>query len=300
MAGLYKKVTLVVDDRKETVSGFKYGTVGDLLKQTGIVVGDRDLVQPARNTYLQNGLQIVVIHAKEVSLIDGNQEKKQVITHAKTVEDLLKELDVKLGEADTINCDLHSELKQGQTITITRRNEQVVVTEENVPFQTERQPDDGLYKGQERELTPGVEGLARITTKVVYENGREVDRQVSRDVVKAPVNRVLAYGTKSRPLEVASRSGENFQASQMLTMTATAYASPGGRTASGLTAQKGVVAVDPNVIPLGTKLYIPGYGYAVAADVGGDIKGNRIDLAFNSQEEAISYGRRTVTVYIVP
>jgi uncharacterized protein YabE (DUF348 family) len=299
-AGLYKKITLVVDDKKEEVSGFKFGTVGDLLRQKGIQVKDQDLVQPTRNTHLQNGLQVVVIHAKEVSLQDGNQEKKNIITHAETVEDLLKELNVKLGEADKINVDLKSDLKPGQTITITRRNEQVIVAEEKVPFQTERQPDDDSYKGQEKELTPGVEGLARITTKVIYENGQEVDRQVTRDVVKAPVNRVIAYGTKSRPLAVASRSGENFQASQMLTMTATAYSSPGGRTASGLPAQKGVVAVDPNVIPLGTKLYIPGYGYAVAADVGGAIKGNRIDLAFDSNEEAVSYGRRTVTVYIVP
>jgi uncharacterized protein YabE (DUF348 family) len=299
-AGLYKHITLVVDDKKEEVSGFKFGTVDDLLRQKGIQVKDHDLVQPARDEYLQNGLRVVVIHAKEVSLQDGNQEKKNIITHAVTVEDLLKELNVKLGEADKINVDLKSELKPGQTISITRRNEQVIVTEEKVPFQTERQPDDDSYKGQEKELTPGVEGLARITTKVIYENGKEVDRQVTRDVVKTPVNRVIAYGTKSRPLAVASRSGDNVQSSQMLTMTATAYSAPGGRTASGLPAQKGVVAVDPNVIPLGTKLYIPGYGYAVAADVGGAIKGNRIDLAFDSNEEAVNYGRRTVTVYIVP
>lgn len=89
------------------------------------------------------------------------------------------------------------------------------------------------------------------------------------------------------------------------TMVATAYFAGGGGlngdgiTATGLRATYGIVAVDPRVIPLGTKLYIPGYGPALAADTGGWIKGNRIDLCFNSLEEAIQWGRREVKVYVV-
>ncbi|GFP23590.1 hypothetical protein HKBW3S44_00394 [Candidatus Hakubella thermalkaliphila] len=89
------------------------------------------------------------------------------------------------------------------------------------------------------------------------------------------------------------------------TMVATAYFAGGGGlngtgiTATGLRAAYGIVAVDPRVIPLGTKLYIPGYGQALAADTGGWIKGNRIDLCFNSLEEAIQWGRREVKVYVV-
>ena len=81
-------------------------------------------------------------------------------------------------------------------------------------------------------------------------------------------------------------------------MEATAY-SGGGTTASGMAAAVGRVAVDPRVIPLGTRLYIEGYGYAVAADTGGAIKGNRIDLFFETYDEAISFGRRKVTVYVL-
>jgi 3D (Asp-Asp-Asp) domain-containing protein len=84
-------------------------------------------------------------------------------------------------------------------------------------------------------------------------------------------------------------------------MLATAYtagsAGGGGMTASGRRAGYGIVAVDPRIIPLGTRLYIPGYGMAIAGDTGGDIVGNRIDLGFDSLRGAMLFGRRDVTVY---
>ncbi|MCJ7665631.1 MAG: 3D domain-containing protein [Actinobacteria bacterium] len=91
-------------------------------------------------------------------------------------------------------------------------------------------------------------------------------------------------------------------------LTATAYYAFGsggndingnGITATGLRARKGIVAVDPRIIPLGTKLYIPGYGEALAADTGGWIKNDRIDLCFESLEECFRFGRRKIRVYLV-
>ena len=89
-----------------------------------------------------------------------------------------------------------------------------------------------------------------------------------------------------------------------LTMNATAYCETGSKTATGVWPTRdsngvSTVAVDPNVIPLGTKLYIEGYGYAIAADTGGAIKGNKIDLYMNSNSECINFGRQNVTVHIV-
>lgn len=89
-----------------------------------------------------------------------------------------------------------------------------------------------------------------------------------------------------------------------LTMNATAYCETGSKTATGVWPTRNsngvsTVAVDPNVIPLGTKLYIEGYGYAIAADTGGAIKGNKIDLYMNSNSECINFGRQNVTVHIV-
>lgn len=82
-------------------------------------------------------------------------------------------------------------------------------------------------------------------------------------------------------------------------MEATAYTWTGNRTATGTWPSRGTVAVDPEVIPLGTKLHIEGYGEAIAADTGGDIKGQRVDLYMDSYEEAIRFGRREVQVEVV-
>lgn len=97
-------------------------------------------------------------------------------------------------------------------------------------------------------------------------------------------------------------AAETSRGDRVITMTATAYAPyDGGNsyTYRGHYLRKGLVAVDPNYIPLGTRLYIDGYGYAIADDIGGSIQGNIIDLAFDSRDEALQFGRRTVTVHVL-
>ncbi|MGZ4105952.1 MAG: 3D domain-containing protein [Tumebacillaceae bacterium] len=295
----YKTITLNVDGNKKVISGFEFGTVADFLKKQGIQVGKEDLVQPAESIELSNTNNIVVQHAKSVAVKDGAGRTVSVHTQAQTTAELLKEMKINLTASDKVSPELTAKLKDGTTIAITRRNEDVKVSYEAIPFQTERQPDADSYTGTEKVLTPGVEGKATITTRVVYENGKEVDHKTDRQVTEQPVNQVVAYGTMQQPIVVASRSGESFQASKSLIMAATGYSAPGARTASGGVAGQGTVAVDPNVIPLGTKLYIEGYGYAVASDVGGAIKGNRIDLHFSSDAAANQWGVRSVTVYIL-
>ena len=97
-------------------------------------------------------------------------------------------------------------------------------------------------------------------------------------------------------------SGSDSTYKTKYTMNATAYTG-GGLTAMGLTPVRNLsgistIAVDPSVIPLGTKVYIPGYGNAICSDTGGLIKGNIIDLYMNSKSESLNWGRRTVTLYI--
>ncbi|TCP59679.1 uncharacterized protein YabE (DUF348 family) [Tumebacillus sp. BK434] len=296
----YKTVTLEVDGQKQEISGFQVGTVGELLRDKGVTVGTEDLVQPAAIDALAEGTIITVTHAKSIQIQDGTNEVVSVKTQAGTTEELLKELGIKLNQADKTNLELRASIENGQKITITRRSEEVKVAEESIPFQTERQPDANLYTGTEKVLTSGVEGKAKITTKIVFENGKEVDRKDERTVVSAPVNQVVSYGTQQRPVVVASRGSDtNLTAMKVLTMAASAYSMPGERTASGGAAGQGTIAVDPNVIPLGTKLYIEGYGYGVASDVGGAIKGNRIDIHFDTREQALQFGRRAVKVHIL-
>ena len=86
-------------------------------------------------------------------------------------------------------------------------------------------------------------------------------------------------------------------------VSATAYSAhdPGNtsRTATGTRVRRGVIAVDPAFIPLGTRVYIPGYGEAVAEDIGHGIRGNRIDVAFDTHEEALAFGRQDVELYVI-
>ena len=96
---------------------------------------------------------------------------------------------------------------------------------------------------------------------------------------------------------------DGYRYSKAIQVRATAYTpyDPGctGITATGMKATKGVVAVDPRVIPLGSQVYVPGYGVAIAADTGGAIKGNRLDVCYNTLAEAYTWGVKNVTVYVL-
>lgn len=129
--------------------------------------------------------------------------------------------------------------------------------------------------------------------------GLAVDGRVGSSTMKALEKTAKRKGGQS----TKNNNGAPSKYSKVLTMEASAYSSQdpgnGNYTATGSRLTKGIVSVDPNLIPLGTKLYVEGYGYAVADDVGGAIKGNRIDLAYDSRAEALQFGRQTVKVYVL-
>lgn len=162
-----------------------------------------------------------------------------------------------------------------------------------------------LAPGERKIMHSGVHGVAWVTERVTMWDDIVVNRQVlSRQIVHTPKPDVVVVGTP-RTLEQLRRLMPNVALGAAMTMVATAYtadsasATPTGYTATGILAQEGVVAVDPHVIPLGTKLFVPGYGFALAADTGGAIIGNRIDLCMDSYDEAIQFGRRPVQVFIL-
>ncbi|MGC8668521.1 MAG: 3D domain-containing protein [Chthonomonadales bacterium] len=174
---------------------------------------------------------------------------------------------------------------------------------EPIPYPTLRRTSFELRNGTSKTVRAGINGEKQVIYRVTYIGDREVRREiVSAKVVRKPVPEVVAIG---RRRYVASRGF--FSGRKVLTMIATGYdASPAsnggsrsGRSATGLRIGHGVVAVDPHYIPLGTRLYIEGYGYAVAADTGRAIKGNRIDLGHDSRAAAERVGRRKVIVHIL-
>lgn len=234
-------------------------------------------------------------------LVDGVE--RQVRTAQTTVVGTLKEVGVQLGQYDVVKPSKNERLKDGMKIEVVHVRTAIETVKEPIAYKTKQTFVHTLRPGVVKETQSGVSGEKALHYRVRYEGGVEVQRTlIGAVVVKKPVDRVVTIGSKGR---YTSR-GE-FTSRKVLRMSATAY-DPGprscgpratGRTSCGLKAGYGVVAVDPRVIALGTKLYIEGYGYAVAGDTGRSIKGNKIDLGFNTYREAINFGRRAVTVHLL-
>lgn len=278
--------------------------LGSAFKVQGIELHEKDQVQPALTTSLagKKTLTVEVTKAKAVSVtVDG--KKLEVRTQAKTVADVLKELSIALSGKDSVWPEATAELTSGLALKVTRRSQKTEVVREEIPFEVEREEDRHLMVGETKELQEGVPGVKELTMVTYYEDGQEVGSEVVDEaVLSEPVNQVVAFGTGG----VVSRGGRDYRFVQELDMTATGYtagkeSNPDGNgyTYTGMKAVRGVVAVDPRVIPLYTRLYIDGYGPAIAGDIGGAIKGYKIDLCFDSVSEALEWGRRPVKVYIL-
>ena len=168
-------------------------------------------------------------------------------------------------------------------------------------------PGDRLLKQGMRGAE--VEALQKALTKAgVY--GGTIDGVFGNGTLKAVQDFQRIHGLsvdgvagKETWAYLERSASEPSRYSRELTMKASAYTAydegNGSRTYRGSPVHKGIAAVDPTVIPLGTRLYIPGYGYAIADDIGGAIKGNRIDLAFESRRQALDFGIQRVTVYVI-
>lgn len=279
-------------------------TLAAALESQGITVGEKDRVSPALDTDLKGMPKVAVeiTRAVPVTLVDGGRAL-QLESLAGTVGELLAEQAVSLGEQDLLSLPAETPLAAGMEIKITRRSEQVVVIEEEIPYESVTHEDGSLPLGTTEVLQAGAPGVKRIERRVVQEDGVEVASEVvSETVITEPTTEILAYGT----MGVASRGGREFRYTQELQLIATGYtagpeSNPNGNglTYTGMRAERGIVAVDPDVIPLYTRLYVEGYGFALAADIGGDIQGDRIDLCFDTLDEALAWGVRPVTVYVL-
>ena len=189
-----------------------------------------------------------------------------------------------------------------------------------IPYNIVHTYDPTLALGDSLVIVEGEFGQAEVVTEIIMLSGIRIDsRVISNQTITEPIDHVVALGTfeyvaaptPRRVFQVPDPNLTSFTFGPPMIMEATAYTAgyestrkrpgdPGyGITASGMRVEHGVVAVDPNVIPLGTPLYVEGYGFAIAADVGGAIRGHSIDLFMYNLEDAIRFGRRNVTVFIL-
>ncbi|MDO6451306.1 G5 and 3D domain-containing protein [Oceanobacillus profundus] len=309
-----KQITVSIDD-KEQVYYTTADTIEDFLSEQDLSFQERDEIshQPAEVT--EDGLHIEVEKAYQVTINDGG-EKKKVWTTGGTVNDLLKEADVdyEKDSDDRITPALDEEVTKGKTIAIVRVAIEDEEVTETIAFDIEERQDSSLLKGEEKVISEGEEGTVTKRFKVTKENGEEVSRElVSEDVKEESVTRVVAVGTKEEVQEsnlvtLANETPkDSSQDGETITVTASAFTSEcggcSGVTATGINLGANpnmkVIAVDPNVIPLGSKVWVEGYGEAIAGDTGGNIKGNRIDVHVPSKSDAYSWGVKTVQVKVL-
>jgi uncharacterized protein YabE (DUF348 family) len=293
-AWLNKAVVLKVDAR-ETQDATLATTVSDFLKEKGIKLHTADKVTPSLNTELKEGTTIEIVRSFSVILDDGGK-KQEIKTISVTVEEFLAKNNISLNKIDKVTPGLSTKTYKDMVVKIVRYEIKSTTKVINVPFSREIQKDNKMMAGQKSIAHRGVNGVSQQVIEVLYENGKvKTTRIVKTKVIKAPQKEIIKVGARAR----LSRGGQDYNYSRMLIMNSSGYTHTGRRTATGIQPRYGVVAVDTSVIPMGTKLYIEGYGYATAADTGSAINGNDIDLFFNSFTQCMLWGRRSVKVYII-
>lgn len=301
-----KRVTVIVDGSSHCYDT-QVDSVGALLDQAGIKVSEGDLVSPAADTQVSDGMIVVVRNSVPVNIYFG-EEKLKVDVIGGTVTDALTAVGLTPSAGLDVSPGLSEPLTPGMTIDV--RDAFVRIEEESteIAYETVTRSDPSIDAGSREVIREGVPGQVLRIYRVPVIDGSPGDREfVSEKIVREPQDKVIALGAR-RPVASPSvrpvSATVSAPAGRKLTVVATAYApgvaGVGTRTATGVRATRGIIAVDPRVIPLGTRLYVPGYGHGVAADTGGAIRGNKIDLCFETGAEAIAWGRRTVTITILP
>jgi 3D (Asp-Asp-Asp) domain-containing protein len=291
-----KKINIIADGKTLKTTSI-HSKPEDVLAQAGIYLGPKDEYRVTEGGKKSDPVTIEVFRAIPVTVV-YNGKTELVLTGKPTVREIADELGIS-KTTRTIPEDTIRPAPNMQ-ITVLRVSEQIEEREIPVPRPVVRQPDSGLEKGIEGIVEEGHDGLKKAMMKIRYEDGVEVASQMlSEKMLKEPSPQIIHVGTR----ETVHTYRGTVRFSRIMTMEATAYnptdGAPHGLTATGIPARRGIVAVDPDVIPLGTRVYVPGYGFALAADTGGAIIGDKIDLCMEGYHEAWDFGRRMIKVYIV-
>ena len=292
-----KNITIVADGNK-TVVNTVYDNPKSIIKQAGVELQPNDDYSISTGKITDNSV-ITVNRAVPVTLhIDG--KAKTLTTSKKTVGELLDSLELS-GDKYYVEQARDTQLQSNSQINVLNVSSKLVLRDEVQAYQVIKEPDSSLIRGNEEVVQQGRNGLNRLLVREKYHNGLKVGEEVVQTTkLVSPVDQIIHEGTAE---PVVQNTVGYRPYSQVLYMEASAYlpsdGGGGGYTAMGIPARYGVAAVDPSVIPLGTRLYIPGYGEAIAADTGGAVNGYTIDLCMEDYYQAISFGRRMVEVYIL-
>lgn len=278
-------------------------TVGDFLEEQGVIIGEKDVVRPGLDAPIIDGMDIEIRRGFDIRI-----SYKGVIGDYNgipgTVGETLAINGISYDEDDVVSPDVSEAMTRDTKIAVKVVSTEEIVATEKIKFKTKIDYDDTIDVGITKTTQEGVDGEKEVKYLVTYEDDEEVSREaVSETIIKEAVNEVMVVGTKGA-YAMPSGGGGTIAGYTYTKMydNVKAYAYYMGEhavAASGKLAKRGTCAVDPKIIPLGTKLYIEGYGYAVANDTGGDIIGKTVDLYMSSKQECYNWGVRYVKVYVL-
>lgn len=186
------------------------GTVADLLEQENIVPAENQKVSPEADTYLKDGMEVIVADQLSVEIQCDGETRTQTVESA-TVGDVLKECNITLGENDRVTPAADTAVSAGMQIVVNRVTIETTVETESIPYETTYEDDSSLEKGKEQTVTGGEDGQKEVTYQITRVDGVEESREaVSENVTKEAVNAVVRRGTKSASSSAAS-SGSSSQ-----------------------------------------------------------------------------------------
>lgn len=225
-----------------------------------------------------------------------------VYTSVVTVAEIIDKLSLTLDTNDVINISETDKVYDGMIINIDRvetKNHTETVT---VPFTTKVVESQTIPKGSRKVVQSGIDGISTNSVTETYVNGElkrsDVVTESTQSEMREEIVEVGVGGTYT------DKNGNSYAYSYYIDVTATAYGTLSGITATGKAIDYGMIAVDPRVIPLGTKVYLTGswgdMGVHSAEDTGGSIKGNKIDVFLGDDYNLLrQFGRRSMRVYIL-
>lgn len=280
-------------------------TVADFLKEQNIVIKEHDKLSPNPDAKLKQDAKIAIQRAFPLKVVVGGKEQ-DVWSTSTTVADFLSQQGITLNKMDRVEPALKQTVTKDAVINVIRVEKVTDVVEEPISYAVITKNDSQLEKGKQKVVSEGQEGSLTKEYEVILENGKEVSRKlITEKKVKEKQDKVVAMGTKVITAQVSRGSSES--SGREFYVSSTAYTANcngcSGYTATGINLRANpnvkVIAVDPRVIPLGSKVYVEGYGYAIAADKGSAIKGNKIDVFFASQSAAYRWGQKTIKIKIL-
>lgn len=286
-------------------------TTKELVKDASAIIGENDsivLFETGMSGEVVDGGNYVVKPAFPVNVY-ADCATYPVSMAEGTVAEAIELSGVTVHENDIVVPALGESVAPGMEIKVTRVAMVHDIQNIAIPAETEYRINKSLKPGEEVLVSEGSDGEMVIDNVITYHDGNAVSYVSNETVIKPAVNTVVECGVwnvrrDDQNAAPAVGTVNGYAYSKVISAKATAYCDD-GKTASGIQSKEGVVAVDPRVIPLGTRLYIEAtdgswsYGVCLAGDTGGLIKGNRVDLFYDEYDTCIQFGRRNCNIYIL-